>query len=163
MEKKRKINIYRYRCSLWGGKKRKITSNRRNIHPRHRDTSARLLLLLRFLDRTCARSEFDTVDRVRLRRRGRSKKAGSRRAESTRGAGIPRSSEFHTRRRAGVENKGEGPRERARGVALSASCAHRLRAYVYKQGRILCVPYKTNHRTGKREPVELRPTETVES
>lgn len=28
---------------------------------------------------------------------------------------------------------------------------------VYKQGRILCVPYKTNHRTGKREPVELRP------
>lgn len=39
------------------------------------------------------------------------------------------------------------------GLALSAPCAHRLRPYVrvYKQGRILCVPYKTNHRTGKRE------------
>lgn len=129
-----KIHIYRYRRR--GGKwwpPRRPPRRASPLRPSRlrarrcveRDTGVTRLLSAGFLDRTCARSEFDRGSVRSRKRTGRGRERGEGGEE---GAGILGLSEFHARR-AGVENK-ERARESARvcapaaaGVALSASCA----------------------------------------
>lgn len=84
-------------------------------------------------------------------------------------AGILRLSEFHAWR-AGVENRQRrtvhallAGTSRSRGVALSASYAPAQVACARlctEQGRILCVPYKTNHPDGLKGTAGITATTT---